>query len=251
MQINFLIIDDEPIAHTLIENFASELDYMNLVGNCHNAMAALPLLKTQQIDLIFLDINMPKLNGFEFLKTLANPPQIIIISAHKEHALESYEYTITDYLLKPFNFERFFKSIQKVMDNITTLSPSISAQPTSKESSTGLRHDKSNKLNESDEKSIFIKDDKKHHKVSLNDILYIKANGNFTSVFLTKSQILSQMKISDFEKLLPDKEFSRIHRSYLIAHQAVTLVSANEVQLGATTLPVGRVYKEKIVHLIA
>jgi len=251
MQINFLIIDDEPIAHTLIESFASELEYMKLIGNCHSAMAALPLLKTQQVDLIFLDINMPKLTGFEFLKTLAKPPQIIIISAHKEHALESYDYTITDYLLKPFNFERFFKSIQKVMDNITTLSQPTSTQSSSSnKSSTVGRTNKLNTLTESAEQSIFIKDDKKHHKVFLSDITYIKANGNFTSVFLVDGQILSQMKISDFEKLLPESEFSRIHRSYLIAHKAVTLVSANEVQLGTTTLPVGRVYKEKVVHLL-
>jgi len=219
---------------------------MKLIGNCHSAMAALPLLKTQQIDLIFLDINMPKLSGFEFLKTLANPPQIIIISAHKEHALESYEYTITDYLLKPFNFERFFKSIQKVMNNITaTKQTNLSEKkpPSSQENF-------SSTVGQLTEQSIFIKDDKKHHKVSLTDICYIKANGNFTSVFLIDSQILSQMKISDFEKLLPVNEFSRIHRSYLIAHRAVTSVSANEVQLGTTTLPVGRVYKEKISHLL-
>jgi len=239
MQINYLIIDDEPIAHTLIENFASELSYMKLVGNCHSAMSALPYLKSQQIDLIFLDINLPKLSGFEFLKTLANPPQIIIISAHKEHALESYEYTITDYLLKPFNFERFFKSIQKVMDNLTSISntPAIASEELTDSSSTS-------------EASIFIKDDKKHHKVSLNDIIYIKANGNFTSVYLKNNKILSQMKISDFEKLLPETEFSRIHRSYLIAHHAITSVSANELTLGEVTLPVGRVYKEKIGHLL-
>jgi response regulator of citrate/malate metabolism len=99
MLLNYLIIDDEPIAHSLIEGFARELDYLHLVGNCHNAMQALPILKSQSVDLIFLDINMPKLTGFDFLKiypTQPNPPQVIIISAHKEHALESYEYTITD-----------------------------------------------------------------------------------------------------------------------------------------------------------
>ncbi|WP_211279517.1 LytR/AlgR family response regulator transcription factor [Cognaticolwellia mytili] len=232
MQINYLIIDDEPIAHTLIEKFADELDYMKLIGNCHNAMSALPLLKTQQVDLIFLDINMPKLNGFEFLKTLANPPQIIIISAHKEHALESYEYTIADYLLKPFNFERFFKSIQKVMGNISTI-----PEPTS---STDLPIDK----------SIFIKDEKKNHKVALSDIDYIKAEGNYTSVNLKNRHILSQMKISDFEKLLPKEDFSRIHRSYIVAHQAMTLISANEIKLDDTSLPIGRVYKGNIRHLI-
>lgn len=246
MQINFLIIDDEPIAHTLIENFSKELDYLKLVGNCHSAMAALPLLKTQQVDLIFLDINMPKLNGFEFLKTLANPPQIIIISAHKEHALESYEYTITDYLLKPFNFERFFKSIQKVMDNLTNSSKATPPPVTPPL----LRQENSNRFAETAQKSIFIKDDKKNHKVALSDIEYIKAEGNYTCVNLKDRHILSQMKISDFEKLLPNTSFSRIHRSYLVAHHAITLISANEVKLNAIVLPVGRVYKENIRNLL-
>ena len=246
MQINYLIIDDEPIAHTLIENFAIELDYMKLMGNCYSAMSASPLLKTQPIDLIFLDINMPKLSGFEFLKTLAKPPQIIIISAHKEHALESYEYHITDYLLKPFNFERFFKSIQKVMDNITTLSNPLSSQ----ETSTVVRPERPSTNDESINKSIFIKDEKKNHKVALNDIEFIKADGNYTSVNLKDRHIFSQMKISDFEKLLPKENFSRIHRSYLVAHHAITLISANEIKLNDIVLPVGRVYKENIRGLL-
>jgi len=247
MQINYLIIDDEPIAHTLIENFAKELDYMKLMGNCHSAMSALPLLKTQQIDLIFLDINMPKLSGFEFLKTLSNPPQIIIISAHKEHALESYEYTIADYLLKPFNFERFFKSIQKVMDNLTRLSKPTSSQKIPPE----VRQEISKTYEGAIEQYIFIKDEKKNHKVALSDIEYIKADGNYTSVNLKDRQIFSQMKISDFEKLLPKENFSRIHRSYLVAHQAITLIKANEIQLNKIILPVGRIYKENIRNLLS
>jgi DNA-binding LytR/AlgR family response regulator len=246
MKINYLIIDDEPIAHTLIESFAKELDYMELIGNCHSAISALPLLKTRQVDLIFLDINMPKLSGFEFLKTLANPPQIIIISAHKEHAFESYEYNIADYLLKPFNFERFFKSIQKVMDNITSLSNTTSSQDTS----TIVRQERAKHFNASNEQCVFIKDEKKNHKVQLSEIKYIKAEGNYTSVNLKDRNILSQMKISDFEKLLPAQSFSRIHRSYLVAHNAITLISANEIALNEIVLPIGRVYKEKIRNLI-
>jgi len=247
MQINYLIIDDEPIAHTLIENFAKELTYMKLMGNCHSAMSALPLLKTQQIDLIFLDINMPKLSGFEFLKTLAKPPQVIIISAHKEHALESYEYTIADYLLKPFNFERFFKSIQKVMDNLTTLSN----KPSLRETSDVVRPERTAAFDNTSEPYIFIKDEKKNHQVLLSDIEFIKAEGNYTSVNLKNRHILSQMKISDFEKLLPKTCFSRIHRSYLVAHSAITLISANEIKLNEIVLPVGRVYKENIRDLLS
>jgi len=246
MKINYLIIDDEPIAHTLIESFAKELDYMKLIGNCHSAMSALPLLKTQQIDLIFLDISMPKLSGFEFLKSLAKPPQIIIISAHKEHALESYEYTIADYLLKPFNFERFFKSIEKVMDNLTTLSKAISPP----EIPPLVRQERSRAFTGASEQCIFIKDEKKNHKVPLSEIEYIKADGNYTSVNLKDRHIFSQMKISDFEKLLPKESFSRIHRSYLVAHSAITLISANEIKLNDIDLPVGRVYKENIRGLL-
>lgn len=243
MPINYLIIDDEPIAHTLIENFAKELDYMKLIGNCHSAMSALPLLTTHQVDLIFLDINMPTLNGFEFLKTLTYPPQIIIISAHKEHAVESYEYTITDYLLKPFNFERFFKSIQKVMHNMTTT-------PNSQKTIDNSDKGKVTKIGQNVEQSIFIKDEKKNHKVALSDLDYIKAEGNYTSVNLKNRHILSQMKISDFEQLLPKESFSRIHRSYIVAHHAITLVSANEIKLHNISLPIGRVYKDNIRNLI-
>lgn len=229
MTLNFLIIDDEPIAHKLIENFSKDLSYLNLVGNCYNAMDALPLLK-QQIDLIFLDVNMPRISGFELIKSLPNPPQIVIISAHKEFALESYEYAITDYLLKPFNFERFFKSVQKVMDKRTVAE--VPLPPTSSAA------------------SIFIKDEKKHHKVALDDILHIAANGNYSSVFHKNGRILSQMKISDFEKLLPKDQFYRIHRSYMISKNAITLISASEVHLGDIVIPVGRVYKDTIEALL-
>jgi DNA-binding LytR/AlgR family response regulator len=226
MQLNYLIVDDEPIAHTLIENFADRLIGMTLVGNCYNAMEAATFLKNQSVDLVFLDIQMPQLTGFEFLRALQNPPQIIVVSAHKEYALESYEYTIADYLLKPFNFERFSKSIQKVSTILTSSSPT-----TSKTSSAP---------------HIFIKDDKKHHKVELNDICYIKANGNFTSVHLHQSHIISQMKISDFEKLLPNEIFCRVHRSYIVALSAITLVKANELGLAGLMIPIGRVYKPHI-----
>jgi len=230
MSLNYLIIDDEPIAHTLIENFADRLGDMNLAGNCYNAAQASAMLDEQQADLIFLDIQMPQITGFEFLKGLRNPPQIIIVSAHQQYALESYEYAIADYLLKPFNFERFVKSIEKIR---TALAAPIS--PT---------------VNESAAPHIFIKDDKKHHKVQLNDIRYIKANGNFTSIHLHQGHILSQMKISDFEKLLPSEIFCRVHRSYIVALSAITLVKANELGLEELIIPIGRVYKPHIKTIL-
>ena len=227
MAINYLIIDDEPLAHQLIDNFAGQLPYMSKVASCHNAIEAPPVLQAHHVDLVFLDVNMPILSGFELLKSLSHPPKVIIVSAHKEYALESYEYAITDYLLKPFNFERFFKAIQKVTQ-------AIAEKPAS---------------NDAANQSIFIKDDKKHHKVQLKDIRYIKANGNYTSVYLQESSLLSQMKISDFEKLLPSELFARVHRSYIVSKAAVTTVKANEIHLNDEIIPVGRVYKGQVVRL--
>lgn len=232
MAINYLIIDDEPLAHQLIDNFAKQLPYMCKVASCHNAIEATPYLNEHQVDLVFLDVNMPTLSGFELLKSLKHPPKVIIVSAHKEYALESYEYAIADYLLKPFNFERFFKAIQKVTQSL--------AQNPSKGSN----------KNDGSEQSIFIKDDKKHHKVQLKNIRYIKANGNYTSVYLTEQSIISQMKISDFEKLLPKSLFARVHRSYIVSSSAITLVKASEVHLGDEIIPVGRVYKDSVVGLV-
>ncbi|NQZ06620.1 MAG: response regulator transcription factor [Algicola sp.] len=229
MTIKYLIMDDEPIAHKLITTFAERRGGMQLVGNCYSALEAPSMLASHTVDLIFLDINMPKMTGFEFLNTLQNPPQVIIVSAHREYALESYEYEITDYLLKPFNAERFNKAVQKAVEQ-------LASNP--QEKSAGNAN------------SIYIKDDKKHHKVALDDIIYIKANGNYTSVYMTEGSILSQMKISDFEKLLPQPDFCRIHRSYLIAQSAITLVKAAEIHLGDTVVPVGRVYKESVGALL-
>ena len=223
---NYLIIDDEPIAHTLIETFAKDIPSIHLIGHCYTAMEAIPFLQSEKIDLIFLDIQMPKLHGFDFLKTLHTPPQIIIISAHAEYALEGYEYNITDYLLKPFNFERFFKSVQKASQNLNTPSEQSPTQ------------------------TLFIKDEKAQHKVNLSDIRYVEANGNYAMVHLTASRILTQMKMADLERLLPVPRFIRIHRSYIINTDFISLVKATEIHFESKVFPVGRVYKENIRTLL-
>jgi DNA-binding LytR/AlgR family response regulator len=232
MRLNYLIIDDEPIVHTLIKKFSDDLGSLEFLGGFFNTSDVLKKLDTQQIDIIFLDIQMPTMTGFDFLRTLKNPPHVIIISAHRDYALESYEFAITDYLLKPFNFARFSVALEKVRQDI---------------GKNKLRDHESQDLNHNTQTHIFIKDDKKQHKISINDIIYIKANGNFTSIYHAQGHILSPMKISDFEKTLNTEKFSRIHRSYMIAHQAVTIIKANEIHLGETIIPIGRVYKNHII----
>ncbi|MFC0349878.1 LytR/AlgR family response regulator transcription factor [Undibacterium danionis] len=242
MRLRYLIIDDEPIAHTLIRQFADDFGApdsceLDFVGSVFRASDAADFLEKNQVDLVFLDIQMPGLTGFEFLRTLDKPPYVIIISAHKEYALESYEYAIIDYLLKPFNFSRFAIAVEKVLQDITRVK-AMAMQARLKE-----RH-------QADAKTIFIKDDKKQHQLALDKLIYIKANGNFSSVYHAGGHILSQMKISDFEKLLPKDKFSRVHRSYIVAHHEITLVKANEVVLGGTVIPVGRVYKDHLAKIV-
>jgi DNA-binding LytR/AlgR family response regulator len=237
MRLRYLIIDDEPIAHTLIRQFADDFGELNFIGSVFRASDAADFLEKNQVDLVFLDIQMPGLTGFEFLRTLNKPPYVIIISAHKEYALESYEYAIIDYLLKPFNFSRFAIAVEKVLQDLTRVK-AMAIQATLKE-----RH-------QADAKTIFIKDDKKQHQLALDKLIYIKANGNFSSVYHAGGHILSQMKISDFEKLLPKDKFSRVHRSYIVAHHEITLVKANEVVLGETVIPVGRVYKDHLAKIV-
>jgi len=242
MRLRYLIIDDEPIAHTLIRQFADDFGVpdsgeLDFVGSVFRASDAVDFLEKNQVDLVFLDIQMPGLTGFEFLRTLNKPPYVIIISAHKEYALESYEYAIIDYLLKPFNFSRFAIAVEKVLQDLTRVK-AMAMQATLME-----RH-------QSDAKTIFIKDDKKQHQLALDKLIYIKANGNFSSVYHAGGHILSQMKISDFEKLLPKDKFSRVHRSYIVAHHEITLVKANEVVLGGTVIPVGRVYKDHLAKIV-
>jgi DNA-binding LytR/AlgR family response regulator len=234
MQLNYLIIDDEPIVHSLIKKFADDLGGLNFVDSIFNATQASAILERQKIDLLFLDIQMPALSGFEFLQTLSHSPYVIIISAHKDYALESYDYAITDYLLKPFNYARFAIAVEKVCQDINRIK-ALEQLPT-----TSHLHSQ----------SIFIRDDKRQHKIALDDLIYIKANGNFTSVYHKAGHILSQMKISDFEKILPKERFSRIHRSYIVAHRAVSMVKANEIQLGHTIIPIGRVYKEFVAKIL-
>lgn len=242
MRLRYLIIDDEPIAHTLIRQFADDFGTpdsgeLDFVGSVFRASDAADFLEKNHVDLVFLDIQMPGLTGFEFLRTLNKPPYVIIISAHKEYALESYEYAIIDYLLKPFNFSRFSIAVEKVLQDLTRVK-AMAIQATLKE-----RH-------QTNVKTIFIKDDKKQHQLALDKLIYIKANGNFTSVYHAGGHILSQMKISDFEKLLPTDKFSRVHRSYIVAHHEITLVKANEVVLGGTVIPVGRVYKDHLAKIV-
>jgi DNA-binding LytR/AlgR family response regulator len=230
--IKYIIVDDEIAAHNNIENYASNLSNLKLVQNCYNAFEAISFLNTNSVDLIFLDINMPKLSGFDFLKTLANPPHVIVCSAYAEFAIDGYAFNITDYLLKPFSFERFISAVNKV--NTTTQHPGT--QVIQKENIKNER--------------IFLKDSKKHYQVKLNHILYLEAFGNYVKVFLEDKTIITHQTLSHFNSELPKDDFVQVHKSFIVAIQHIDLIEGNIVHINTHKVPISKTYKLNVNQLL-
>lgn len=223
-----MIVDDEPIAHQVILKMCGDLPFMALKGQCYNALEALDFLGRETVDLMFLDIQLPKLGGFDFLRTLERPPMVIVISAHAEYALEGYDLNVVDYLLKPFNFERILRAVNKARDQLA-----------------GHRLHSSPERHE----TLFLKDGKKHHQVHFGDICFVEACGNYCMVHLTEGQILTQEKISDLENKLP-RSFMRVHKSFIVASDKIDLIEGQDLRLGDKRIPIGRVFKANVDGLL-
>ncbi|MEY8760444.1 LytR/AlgR family response regulator transcription factor [Chryseobacterium tongliaoense] len=217
--INCIIVDDEPLAIALLENHLSKIDGLKLIGKAGNAMEAYKILQTKTIDLMFLDIQMPNLNGIDFLKSLTKKPKTIFTTAYRDFAVEGFELEAMDYLLKPITFKRFFTSIDRILRNVPT---------------------------EYTEDFIIVKSQGLQHKISLTEIAYFESLGNDIKIVLheNKSFIL-KTTMNDLELILSDKGFIRIHRSFIINSKWVTAFNNNEVLLGHHQIPVGRSYKNE------
>lgn len=226
--IHYLIVDDEPIAHRIIEKYCDNLPHLEKKGSCYNAFEAMQFLNENKVNLLFLDINMPKLSGFDFLKTISNPPKIIVTTAYKEFALEGYELNISDYLLKPFSFERFVKAVNKTTANRT------------------LAQKSSPKTVITEVNSFFLKGDKKYHQVHLDSILFIEAYGHYTKVYLENEMILSHGKISSLQDLLPESRFIRTHKSFIVAKNKIKQIEGNRILINEHKIPIGQTYKGNI-----
>jgi len=229
--IDYIIIDDEPIAHRIIEGYCKNLSHLNKKQNCYNVFEAIQFLNEEPVDLIFLDINMPKLSGFDFLKSLNNPPKVIVTTAYKEFALEGYELNISDYLLKPFSFNRFLKAINKTINL-----PKQESNNTKEVIPTNL--------------SFFVKGDKKYHHVQSKHILYIEAYGNYTKLILSNETIVSHEKISNYEKLIPKDNFLRVHKSFIVAINKISLIEGNKIKINNHIIPIGQTYKARTIELL-
>ncbi|MBP1163127.1 MULTISPECIES: LytR/AlgR family response regulator transcription factor [unclassified Chryseobacterium] len=216
--INCIIVDDEPLAASLLENHISKIDDLKLTGKAENAMQAYKLLQNQSVDLMFLDIQMPHLNGIDFLKSLPQKPKTIFTTAYRDFAIEGFELEAVDYLLKPITFERFFKAVERLLRNTV----------------------------DHKEDFILIKTEGMHRKLFLSEIVYFESQGNDIKIVLTNQEsCISKSKITDLEKTLSGKGFVRIHRSFIVNIAFVTAFNNNELIVNKYQIPVGRSYKQE------
>ncbi|MFN5425724.1 MAG: LytR/AlgR family response regulator transcription factor, partial [Bacteroidota bacterium] len=216
MKYQCIIVDDEPIAQQILENYIQQIDALQLVSKCNNAFEALNVMHKEQIDIMFLDIKMPSLSGLDLIKTLKNPPKIILTTAFSEFGVESYEYGITDYLLKPIPFERFLKAVNKIL--IPTTTEKINEQVTEKPVS--------------ELSYIFFKADKKIYKFLFSEILLIEGSGNYVKIHTQKEKPLLVLdKLSELQEKLPKNLFIRVHKSFIINIVHVTKKEGNMITI--------------------
>ncbi len=230
--IRCLVVDDEELARTLLENYIGRMPTLSHVASCANPMDAMVVLQDQQIDLMFLDIQMPELTGVEFLRTLPDKPVVIFTTAYAEYALEGYALDVTDYLLKPFGFERFVQAVNKAAavlrgksDNAAT-APGETAKP--------------------GKDFIMVKADHKLHRIKLDDILFIQGMREYVAFHTPNGRILSLNSLKSLEEVLPAAQFIRIHKSYIAAIDRIETLEGNLVHIGKEKLPVGALYRERV-----
>src|SRR5688572_16416838 len=241
-KLNCIIVEDEPLATKVLTDYINQVPFLELQGTFKDAILATEYLRNQTVDLIFLDIHLPKLKGMAFLKTLKNPPAIIITTAYHQYAVEGFELNVTDYLLKPFEFERFFIAVNKVKSGGITTTPetltsNVAGQKEIASESQGTKD------------HLFLNVQKKKVKLSYSDIVYIESQREYIKIVTTKHEYLSKMSTHEIEALLPAHLFKRIHRSYIISINKIDSYSAEMVEVNGISIPIGRGYKEILDNL--
>ena len=217
MSMRCLIVDDEPIARSILEAYCAKMPELELVGSCENAMKALEVLRTKSVDILFLDINMPVMSGLELLGTLKHQPQVILTTAYSEYAVQAFELNVCDYLLKPFSFNRFVKAVNKAMESTTETS---------------------------NDGHLVVRIGAKLHRLALKSIVYLEAKGNYTNVVSEQHSDDIYIPISKMEELLNPTDFVRVHRSFIVAKNKVTAVEPTRILLGKNEVPIGRKFQE-------
>jgi len=229
-----LIIDDEPLAIKLIKTHLGKLDSFEIAGECKSALKAVEYLQREKIDLMFLDINMPEINGLDFLKSIPDPPYVVITTAYREYAIEGYDLDVVDFLLKPISFERFLKAINRYCSRSRKV-----------EVKSADIHTSSQEM-----KFIYIQDGKNIFKILYDDVLYFEGYGEYVKVITAGRNYIVRDSLNEFEHKYSTEYFIRIHKSYIINTQKITGFNAIQVILKNTQLPIGRMYREKVMGIL-
>ncbi len=229
MKFKYLIVDDEPLARKLVTSHASKIDELELAGECSNAIEAVNFLRKKSVDLIFLDVQMPEMTGFQFVGTLRNPPAVILTTAYREYAPEAFDHNVIDYLLKPISFERLLKAVHKFFDR-ERRSENVVGE---------ITHD--------DQRFIHIKADRKIHNIKTAEVLYLESLDDYVKVHLKNAVLITRENISTLEERLPCPPFVRIHRSFIINNGWVKFISHEGVDVNGKELPFGRAFKQMAV----
>jgi len=232
MKLRCLLIDDEPPALKILASYISNINGLEIVGQCKNALEALDVLNQHTVDVIFLDIKMPKILVTEFLKNLSHPPKVIFVTAYRDYAVEGYELDAVDYLVKPVSYERFFKAITKLnrMMGKETISTSVDYKS-------------------DPEAFVYLKVDKDMKKIFVNDIVYIESWKDYIKLFLVNGKnLIVKQTITAMENLLSEHKFMRVHRSYMVSLNKISGYNGISVQLETKEIPIGRLYKQVVME---
>ena len=230
--IKCLIVDDEPPAREILTRYIDHVPTLQLAGECSNAIQAMSFLQNHPVDLLFLDIRMPQLNGNDLLRIIKNPPKVIFTTAYKEYALEGYDLDVVDYLLKPIQFERFLKAVHKATQEVTPPEPA---------------HHSSEK---SQDAFVYFRADRKMIKVLLKDILYIESMKDYVKVFTKHQVIITKQSITSVQSMLPGHLFIRTHRSFIVATHSIKSFTNELIEIGNAEIPIGKLFRNEVLKTI-
>jgi DNA-binding LytR/AlgR family response regulator len=230
-KLNCLLVDDEPPALDILRAYIGSTPNLRISGECHHAVEAFTFLQQNSVDLIFLDVNLPRLAGTEFLKALANPPKVIFTTAHRDFAVEGFELGAVDYLLKPYSLNRFWRAIQRATSN-------------------DHREPDNERHTVESERFLYVRSDRKTVKIMVNDILYIESLKDYVRIFLPDRQVITKQTITSIEEMLPEEGFLRIHRSFITQRKKIDSYTAHAVFIGKAELPVGPLYRQRFLQKI-
>lgn len=238
MKIKCLVIDDELLARNYLKNYISKIPQLELLGDFNSPLKATELIKTGKVDLLFLDIQMPDITGVDFLKSLSIKPEVIFTTAYQEYALEGFNLSAVDYLLKPFSFERFFQAVNKVIDKFENKNTTFENEISPIQSQTSFSNN-----------YLTIRADRKFYKINFDNLKYIEGQKAYVTFHTKEKRITALASLKELEEALPKDSFIRIHKSYIVAIREINSLEGNMIEINDTRLPVGRSYKDAVLKI--